>query len=217
MNKDHENQPKNPRRLRTVAVALALAAAASVAIFALTPDARSPGTSGEALIGGAFELVDQAGRAVSEEEFRGQLMLVMFGYSFCPDICPTELQNISRAMDLLGDHAGQVQPLFITIDPTRDTVEILAQYMAHFHPKILGLTGSETQIEVAAKAYRVYYQKAGDDGAGEDYLMDHTAIIYLMDQDGRYLEHFSVITAPEDMARAIAGRIPPAPWRWLFW
>ena len=153
-------------------------------------------------IGGEFTLVDQNGVTRRPEDFHGKLMLTYFGYTFCPDACPTALQDMSHSIDLLGAKGEAVQPIFITVDPTRDTVEQMKLYASNFHPRLIGLTGTPGQIAEAAKAYRVYYEKSKSSG-GEDYLMDHTAFIYLMGRDGKYLSHFSPGTTAEQMAAAI--------------
>ena len=165
-----------------------------------------------ALIGGPFSLTDQKGRAVSDAQLRGRLVLVYFGYTYCPDVCPTELQNMSAALDLLGPQAGQVQPLFITIDPQRDTVAQLDDYMSHFHASFLGLTGSAEQIAAAAKAYRVYYARAKGTGKPNDpkdetYLVDHSGFVYLMGRDGQYLTHFAPNSDPQKMAERIRQQL----------
>ena len=138
---------------------------------------------------------------MSEQDFAGKPMLIYFGYTFCPDVCPTELSAMSQALDLLGDDAAEIQPVFITIDPARDTTEQMAEYVAHFYPTMVGLTGSVEQVAGAAKAYRVYYAR----GPGEDdaYLMDHSSFIYVMDAGGKYRAHFGPNTAPEEMARRL--------------
>jgi protein SCO1/2 len=133
-------------------------------------------------------------------------MLVSFGYTYCPDICPMELQVISAALDKLGEKAKDIQPIFITIDPERDTQQALAQYIVHFHPRYLALTGSKEAIDKAAKAYRVYYAKS-DNSSGGDYLMDHSSIIYLMDKQGTFLKHFSYGTDANALAAAIEAAI----------
>ena len=181
--------------------AVAVAAAATLALLLLGPS-REPGGRGVALVGGPFELVDHKGETVRDDAFRGRLMLVYFGYTWCPDVCPTELQNMSAAMDLLGDDAAQVAPIFITVDPERDTVETVAEYREHFHPSLAALTGSPAQVAAAAKAYRVYYAKGPADRPDE-YLMDHSSFVYLMDQKGGYLTHFAPATPPETMAARI--------------
>jgi protein SCO1/2 len=151
-------------------------------------------------IGGPFALVDDTGKPRTDADFRGKLMLVYFGYTHCPDACPTALQDMADALAKLGPAADQVAPLFITIDPARDTVAYLKGYAEQFDPHMLGLTGSPEQIAAAAKAYRVYYQKASDK---PDYLMDHSSIVYLMGRDGKFLTHFSAETTPDQMAVAL--------------
>lgn len=141
-------------------------------------------------IGGAFALKDQTGTIRTDADFRGQLMLVYFGFTYCPDICPTDLQQIGLAMDQLGDDAKSVQPLFVTLDPERDTAEHLAQYVPLFHPKLLGLTGSVADVGHAADAYRVYYKHVSTGSRPDDYTVDHSAFIYLVDRDGKYLGFF---------------------------
>lgn len=160
-------------------------------------------TSGKALVGGPFELVAQDGTTVTEETFRGDYMLIYFGFTFCPDVCPTELQVMSAALDLLGDDAGKVQPILISIDPERDTVETMADYVRHFHPRLMGLTGTPEQIATAARAYRVYYAKAEDPDSSTGYTMDHSSIVYLMGPEGEFLAHFGPGTSPEKMAAKI--------------
>jgi protein SCO1 len=157
-------------------------------------------------IGGDFTLTDQNGATRHAQDFRGKLMLIYFGYTFCPDACPTALQDMSHAIDLLGDKGKDVQPIFITIDPARDTVEQMKLYASNFHPSLVALTGTPEQIAEAAKAYRVYYEK-GKSAGGNDYLMDHTVFIYLMGRDGKYLSHFPPGTTAEQMAAAIGKHL----------
>lgn len=157
-------------------------------------------------IGGAFTLTDQNGVVRHAQDFRGKLMLVYFGYTFCPDACPTALQDMSRAIDLMGDKGNDVQPIFITIDPARDTVEQMKLYASNFHPRLIALTGTPEQVDEAAKAYRVYYAKGKSTG-GDDYLMDHTVFIYLMGRDGKYLSHFLPGATAEQMAAAMEQRL----------
>jgi len=153
-------------------------------------------------IGGPFALTDQSGALRHDTDFRGELMLVYFGYSFCPDACPTALTTMSTATDMLGDKAKDVQPIFITIDPARDTVAQMKLYASNFTPRLVALTGTPDQVADAARAYRVYFAKAkGESDA--DYLMDHSGFVYLMGRDGRYLAHFG----PDATAEAMAGTI----------
>lgn len=178
------------------AAALSVAIAVAVAWHYLAPRMQQ----GAAVsVGGPFNLVDQHGKAVTEADFRGQYLLIYFGYTFCPDVCPTELQSMSQALDSLGDDAMKVTPVFVTVDPERDTVDQLAGYAGHFHPRLVALTGSVEQIAAAAKEYRVYYKKVVEEGSS-DYLMDHSSIVYLMGPDGRFLTHFSYGTTSDQMA-----------------
>jgi protein SCO1/2 len=157
-------------------------------------------TSGQALIGGPFELVGKDGKTVTDKDFRGRYMLVFFGFTHCPDICPAELQVMSAALDDLGDKADQVVPVFITVDPERDTPELVTAYVENFGPNFVGLTGSLEAVDKAAKAYRVTYQKFQEEGAGDNYSVDHSALVYLMGPDGKFVTHFPYGTSPEKMA-----------------
>lgn len=155
-------------------------------------------------VGGPFALVDQDGRPRTDADFRGRLMLVYFGFTYCPDVCPTSLTTVGQALDQLGADADKIAPVFITVDPDRDTPEQLKEYVRHFHPRMTGLTGTKEQIAAAAKAYRVYYAKVRQQGAPEDeYTMDHTSITYLMGPDGKFLAHFSHGTESDAMAARI--------------
>jgi protein SCO1/2 len=147
--------------------------------------------------------VDQNGRTRTDADFRGKLMLIYFGYAFCPDACPTALSAMTVALNKLGAAGDAVVPIFITVDPDRDTPAQLKTYAENFHPRLVALTGTAEQVAAAAKAYRVYYakQKAPDVTGG--YLMDHTSIIYLMGRDGRYRSHFTHTTSPDAIAAEI--------------
>ncbi len=154
-------------------------------------------------IGGPFNLVDHRGRRVSDASFRGRYMLIYFGYGYCPDVCPTELATMGSALDALAGQADAIQPVFITIDPARDTPDFLADYVAQFHPRLVGLSGTADEIAVAAKAYRVFYARSrSGDSAGDatDYLMDHSSFVYFMGPDGRYLTLFRRGADPKEMA-----------------
>ena len=192
-----------PRRYHIIAIAALAAAAMLVSFTALHYLTRGPAVSalGEALIGGPFALTDQSGKRVTSADFAGRHLLVAFGYTFCPDVCPAELQVMSAALDKLGSAGEGIVPIFITIDPARDTVDVLAQYMPNFHPRFVGLTGSPEEIAAVARAYRVYYAKAeGWQEAGEDYLMDHSTIIYLMGPGGKFMKHFTYTTDAAGLA-----------------
>lgn len=189
-----------------VAIVLTLLIAGIVG-YALNRSFNESGvvSSGEALVGGPFQLTDHNGNAVTEKDFQGQNLLVYFGFTFCPDVCPTELAKMAAAIDMLPADAN-VTPLFITIDPERDGVEEVKAYAEAFHPKMVGLTGTPEQIREVAKAYRVYYAKNTTSGA-TDYLMDHSSIIYLMDENGKYTAHFTMQSTPEEMAARIREEI----------
>ncbi|WP_454616958.1 SCO family protein [Bradyrhizobium cenepequi] len=154
-------------------------------------------------VGGPFELVDHTGHISTERDFRGKLMLVYFGFTYCPDVCPTDLQAIGLAMDRLGSDADNVQPLFITVDPERDTPQHLADYVPLFHPRLIGLTGSPDAIRKAADAYKVYSAKVPLGKDRGDYTVDHTAFIYLMDRNGDYLGFFPPGTSADRMVEII--------------
>jgi protein SCO1/2 len=154
-------------------------------------------------VGGPFALTDQNGQRRTEADFRGKLMLLTFGYTSCPDVCPLDLQLMADALDKVGPQADAIQPVFISFDPRRDTVEQLREYLPHFSPRFVGLTGSEADVAAAAKAYRVYYKANGDPAKNPNYTMDHSAFIYLMGRDGRFLSVFTPDTPPERMAEAL--------------
>lgn len=175
----------------------------------LSPSGNRSGVSGIAQIGGPFTLKDHTGTVRTEKDYQGKLMLIYFGYSFCPDVCPTALQVMSVALQNLGGKADPVIPIFITVDPERDTTKHLSDYVKNFHARMVGLTGSADQIKQAAKVYRVYYRKA-EPAAGDppkDYLMDHSSVVYLMDREGRYVTHFTHRSSSEDIEAAIRNNL----------
>jgi protein SCO1/2 len=152
-------------------------------------------------IGGSFTLIDQNGKTRSDAEFRGKLMTVYFGYTFCPDICPTDLMAITQALEALGSKAENIQPIFITIDPERDT-KVLADYVKAFYPSFIGLTGSPDTIRQVANSYKAYYQKVEDKRSGE-YLIDHSGVIYLMGRNGEYLGFVPPQTGPDRLVEIL--------------
>lgn len=156
------------------------------------------------LFGGPFSLIDHTGTRRSDGDFRGKFMLIYFGYTFCPTICPANLQHMADAQDRLGGEADNIVPIFVSIDPKRDTPEVLRDYVANFGDGFVGLTGSEAQIRAVAKSYRVHRRKVVEAGAAaEDYLVDHASITYLMGPDGKFRTLF-----PHDTpGKAIAERI----------
>jgi protein SCO1/2 len=199
-------------RLLCVAAATTMAVVAAVAARAQEPDpARAARLMddlmwGRGHVGGPFTLTDQTGKTRTDADFRGKLMLVYFGYTTCPDICPTDLTQIGLALDKLGDAGADVQALFISVDPERDTTDVLAKYVANFHPRILGLTGTPAQVHAAAGAYKAYYARyTPPDGAV--YLIDHTGFIYLMGRSGEYLGFFPPATAADRMVEIIGRHL----------
>lgn len=160
-------------------------------------------SSGQALIGGSFTLVDSTGSTVTEKNFAGKHMLVFFGFTHCPDICPTSLLVTKNALEKIGDKAEKLVPIFITIDPERDTVDVVRRYVKNFGPQFVGLTGTVEQIKHVADAYKVYYQKVEDKGSDIDYVMDHSGFIYLMGPDGNYLAHFPHTISEQALAEAL--------------
>jgi len=159
-------------------------------------------------VGGPFELTDHTGQPRTNSDFRGKLMLVYFGFTYCPDVCPTDLQAIGLALDKLGTDGDSVQPLFITVDPERDTAAHLAEYVPMVHPRLIGLTGTAQAIRKAADAYKVYYAKVDPPkGDGGYYTVDHTAFIYLMDREGNYLGFFPPGTSADRMVEIIRPRL----------
>jgi len=160
---------------------------------------------GIASIGGPFALVDHKGQQRTDEDFRGKYMLIYFGYIYCPDVCPTALQVMTQAVGLLAPETQKkITPIFITIDPERDTVKQLNAYVDNFHPSMVGLTGTAEQIAKTARAYRVYYGRAkSTKKETTDYLMDHSSIVFLINPDGKYVTHFTHATPPEKMAEKL--------------
>ena len=201
-----------PSRLKVLYAILVVITAAAASTYALMMRPASDGGIGigEALVGGSFNLTDQTGRRVTDKDFHGKFMLVYFGYTYCPDVCPTELQVMMAALDSMGPKAERITPIFITIDPARDTVETMKSYVENFGPRLVGLTGTAEEIAAAAKAYRVYYAKAGD-ASSPDYLMDHSSIIYLMGPDGKFIKHFTYTTDAVKLAEGLGEALADSP------
>jgi protein SCO1/2 len=156
-------------------------------------------------VGGPFTMVDQNGKTVTDADFRGEPFLVFFGFTHCPDICPTTLYEMSEVMKRLGPDANKTRALFVSVDPGRDTPEKLKQYLSSFDPRVVGLTGSEAQVDAIKKAYRVYSKKIPlKDG---DYTMDHTAVVYLMDKQGRFVAPFNLARSADEAAADLRKRL----------
>ena len=167
-------------------------AACFAAVVLLLPDRP---IAQQSAVGGPFKLTDQDGKPVSDLNFRGKPFLVFFGFTHCPDVCPTTLFEVSEVMRKLGPDADKTAALFITVDPERDTPDKLTEYLSSFDPHLRGATGNLDTVAAVAKAYRVYYKKVPTDKG--DYTMDHTAIVYLMDKDGRFVAPFNLRRSPE--------------------
>lgn len=161
----------------------------------------------KALIGGDFTLVDQNGTTVQARDFRGKYMLVYFGFTHCPDICPTSLLLIGNALEALGENGKKVVPIFISLDPERDTPAVLHDYVQHFGPRMVGLTGSMEQVKAAAEAYKVYFSKVEDEESALGYSVDHSGFMYLMGPDGTYITHFPHTIAEQSLVDGLREKV----------
>ncbi|MBL8671660.1 MAG: SCO family protein [Alphaproteobacteria bacterium] len=161
---------------------------------------------GVAQIGGPFALVDHTGKARTEADFRGKYMLVFFGFTHCPDVCPTGLATVAQALEEVGPLADRIVPAFVSVDPERDTPELLGGYVTAFSPRFVGLTGTPEQVAQAAKAYRVIYKKI-DVRAPDAYNMMHSALFYLMGPDGKFVTHFGSGTSASQMATGLKKHV----------
>jgi protein SCO1/2 len=196
---------------RAPALVAAILAAAGAAYFYLRDDVPAQGTragaarlmndlmSGKGLVGGPFTLTDQDGRSRSLSDFRGRLVLLYFGFTYCPDICPTDLMSVGNLIRSLGPEGDQLQPVFVTLDPARDKPEVLRAYVASFHPRFVALTGTEDEIRRVATSYKVFFEKVRPPGVNT-YLIDHSAYVFLLDREGRFITLFPPGTPQERMA-----------------
>ncbi len=191
----------------TTALALFFLFAAPASNIAFTSSTAFAGDNAARNIGGRFILKSHTGKITTDQDFRGKFMLVFFGYTFCPDICPTSMLEVAETMKLLGDDAKDVQPLFITIDPERDTVPVLRDFVANFDDRIIGLTGSKVAIESIAGKYRVKYARVAENKDTPDYTMDHTAAIMLMGPQGEYITRFGYGTPADKIAKTIKAKM----------
>lgn len=186
-------------RWLTLGVALGLGAAWAVHLWSPRDAVQTVSASA---IGGPFELLDQTGRTRTQADLVGKFSLIYFGFTYCPDACPTALLAMAEALDQLGPLAAKIQPVFVSVDPERDTVAQMAAYVAAVDERLWGLTGSPEQIAKAAKAYRVFYRKVTPPGTAE-YLVDHTSLVYVMGPNGAYRAHFTHETTPERMVQIL--------------
>jgi protein SCO1 len=191
------------------------AAARAEAPVAPLPPTDKPGTVGRpgdplaGRFGGAFALIAPDARPVTDSVLHGRFVLITFGYTHCPDVCPTDLATMGQAIDALGKRGDMVQPVFVTVDPARDTPDVLAAYASSFHPRLLALSGSEAQVAAAARAYKVHRRKVlTSPGQTQDYLVDHSSLMYLMGPDGGFVTLFPANTPVDRMVAALKTYLP---------
>jgi protein SCO1 len=155
-------------------------------------------------IGGDFTLLDQNGFVFTDNQLNGKISMIYFGFSACPDICPTSLNKMAEVTSTLDKYGIDVTPVFVSLDPKRDTPEALKKYLAEYHSKFIGLTGDEAEIKKVADKFKVFFSvSAGSDASKDDYILDHTSLVYIMDKNGDYKTHFHLDTKPEEMIEYI--------------
>ncbi|WP_072396378.1 SCO family protein [Hyphomicrobium sp. CS1GBMeth3] len=203
------------RRTLLLALLFGLAAGVMTAVLlaAIPSGTSTVQTTGKALVGGPFTLTDGSGKRVTEKDYAGRPLLVYFGFTHCPDVCPAGLQVIAAALDKLGDRAKSITAVFITVDPERDTPEVIGKYVASFHKDIVGLSGTREDVAAVNKAYRVYAKKVPDAENPGEYNVDHSSFMYLMDGNGEYVRHFPHSVDATDLADTLSKAIdnPTAP------
>ena len=198
------------KRHLPLVVVVVLVALASIVIWR-SQNVVTSSSDSTVPIGGGFELTDHHGQTVTENSYSGKYLLVFFGYTYCPDVCPMTLERVAATLNGLGASASKVQSLFVSVDVGRDTPEGLAEFLELFHVDIIGLTGTEEQIRQIAKAYRIYFARIEEKGSGEDdYIMDHTSLLYFMSPDGSYITHFQGNANPAVMTEYILRSIDEA-------
>ncbi len=208
------SMPPKRRPWLWLGLAVALLSGIAAQLFAPTPlpSGSTAQSTGTAQIGGPFSLTDQQGMRRTEKDLAGRTALVYFGYSFCPDVCPTDLAALSAGLAQFeaadAVRGARVQPVFITVDPERDTVAAMKDYAAAFHPRLWALTGSIQEIAAAKKAYRVFSQKNIDSKDPKNYLVDHSAMFYLVGPDGKYMAHLKGSAKPEAIAAWLRKFVP---------
>ncbi|MGV6873034.1 SCO family protein [Pseudochelatococcus sp. B33] len=191
------------RRILPLAVFLAgLLVLGGAILLQLSGVSNAPAPSA---IGGPFTLTDHNGKTFTEKDLAGSPTLLFFGFTHCPDVCPTTLFEVSEVLRAAGSDADKVRVLFVSVDPERDTPDMLKDYLASFDDRILGLHGTQEQTDAIARAYKVYARKIPTGDAPDDYTMDHTAIVYLLDKQGRFVNAFNLQRPPEEAARELSG------------
>lgn len=191
----------------TIILGLAIAIISLYLLITTQNDSRPMAGQGSPIqddvkIGGDFELIDQDGNPYNSKSLKGKLSLIYFGFTYCPDICPTSLQKLTQVLNALDKYNIDVNALFITVDPERDTSKVLKEYTSHFHKKFAALTGSVEQIRKVADQFKVYYAKAPNAANGH-YMLDHSSFVYLLDKDGKYLKHFYLNSTADEVIEFI--------------
>jgi len=204
---------RNIKASLTIA-ALGIAALLTLLVLELgqrgAPDSAAE-TRLTAAIGGPFTLTDQNGARKTDQDFAGRPMLIYFGFTYCPDVCPTALDILGGALEILRDSAPDayqaLQPVFISVDPTRDTPPVMRDYLAYFHPRLIGLTGTQAEIDAVKRVYKIYAARRPQEDENGNYNVDHSSFFYLMDGDNRYLAHFDHAVTPETLAQELAQKL----------
>ncbi len=196
-------------RIRLSASGLLILSAIVCTYALIASDLPARAATSNVTIGGPFTLSAPDGKTVTDQTFRGKWLLVYFGYTFCPSSCPTTLLEIATALEALGADAAKVQPLFITIDPQRDTPDVMRQYTQSFDPRIIGLIGTPQQLAAVAHEYGAYYVRHNTGPGAEDYVMDHSTYLYLMDPGGKYVRAFDSTASAEGIADALRKVLAP--------
>jgi len=191
---------RRPELVRPSALASLILASVLFAFSLVMSGPPARATKSGVTIGGPFTLSTPDGTTVTDQTYRGKWLLVYFGYTFCPNSCPTTLLEVATALKKLGPHAPQVQPLFITVDPEHDTPKVMQQYTASFDPRIVGLTGTQQQIAAVAQEYGVYYLRHPSGPGADDYVMDHSTYLYVMDPQGKFVRAFDTNTSGDRIA-----------------
>jgi protein SCO1/2 len=199
-------------RISVISWVVAVLGLVALAVLSVPKPVANSAANNEqtALIGGDFNLLDSSGKMLSSKTFRGRYMLIYFGYSSCPDICPTSLLLMTSALQQLGPEARKIVPIFISLDPARDTPEKIATYVQNFSPNLVGLTGNKKQIRKVADDYKIYFKKIAVKNSAADYMIDHSGFIYLIDEDGKYLAHFSHKISEQQLVDGLRKNIEEA-------
>ncbi len=205
---DNQNSSRKVTRIIVILSAVIGILSLYILLAVELPDKPLAGQGGaikeEAQIGGYFVLTDQNGNEFTSEMMKNRMSLVYFGFTYCPDICPTSLQKLSNVLSTLEKYQIDILPIFITVDPSRDTPALMKEYLGHFHPKFIGLTADEEKIKKVADLYKVFYAKAENQNYDKGkYMIDHSSFVYLMDKNGKYMKHFYMSSTPEEIIEYI--------------